>query len=91
DANFLIIFEEPGSSSLAIGNVNAGITLDKEERLVWIKSQGDVAIESMGKITIQGAQVEIKSDANMDIEAGAMMNTKAEANFTIRGAIVQIN
>ena len=51
----------------------------------------EVEIKSDGKLAIQGAQAEIKSNANMDIEAGAMMNTKAGANFTIKGAIVQIN
>jgi phage protein D/phage baseplate assembly protein gpV len=104
--NFLVIVDDSSESSLSIGSSEAEIVLDQKGKAVTIRTNGDVTIESKGKVIIQssqieiksdgslslqGAQVEIKSTANMNIEAGAAMNAKANANFTIKGALVQIN
>ncbi|MES2297937.1 MAG: type VI secretion system tip protein VgrG [Pseudomonadota bacterium] len=43
------------------------------------------------KITIHSTEIAISSDANMKVEAGAMMTTKSTAVMTIQGALVKIN
>ena len=112
--NYFIIIDESNKSSIQLGSDKAEITLDQKEKLISIRSDGDMTIsgktdmhiksdskivieapqiemKASGKISLKGAQIEIKADANMDIEAGAAMNTKSSGNYTIKGAIVQIN
>jgi type VI secretion system secreted protein VgrG len=43
------------------------------------------------KITIKSAEIEIKGDANVKIDAGGMMDVKAGGPMTVAGAIVKIN
>jgi type VI secretion system secreted protein VgrG len=43
------------------------------------------------KITIKSVEIEIASDANMKLKAGAMMEAKAGAIMTLEGAMVKIN
>lgn len=68
------------------------LTLDDQGRAVRIESGGDVEIKGTGgtlRITAQG--VELSSNANLKVQANAMLDVKTSAIVSIQGSIVKIN
>jgi type VI secretion system secreted protein VgrG len=58
---------------------------------ITLKVGGSSIKIEAAKITIKSTEIAISSDANMKVEAGAMMTTKSGAVMTIQGALVKIN
>lgn len=58
---------------------------------VKIEAQKDIKIKSSGDINIQGMNVKIKSDAQLEVEGGAGTKVKSSAITEISGSMVKIN
>lgn len=68
------------------------ITIDTSANTISIESGKDIQLKAPnGKITLEALQLEMKSQTAAKIEAGANMDVKANANMTIKGAMVMIN
>lgn len=94
-----LVFDDTSGAEKVVIRTKAGhaITLDDagggekieikdksgSNKLVIDSAQNSIGIESSMKLTIKGQMVEIQSDANMTLKAGAVM--------TIQGSMVKIN
>lgn len=68
------------------------ITIDTSGNTISIESAKDIQLKAPnGKITLEALQLEMKSQTAAKIEAGANMDLKANANMTVKGAMVMIN
>jgi len=67
------------------------ISIDTASNTIAITSEQDIKIKAKNKISLEGMELEFKSQAATKIEAGASMDVKANANLTIKGAMVMIN
>lgn len=68
------------------------ITIDTKNNKIMIGSDKDIEISAKkGKVTIDAKEVEIKSSADMKVEASGAMDLKASKNMTVKGATVNIN
>jgi uncharacterized protein involved in type VI secretion and phage assembly len=77
------ILDKSGKNSFVISTADNTIT---------VAADADITIESSsGKLTFSGNGIEIKSQAEVKIEAGSDMNLEASGQQTIKGATVNIN
>lgn len=67
------------------------ISIDTSSNTISISSEQDIKIKAKNKISLEGTELEFKSQAATKIEVGANMDVKANANMTIKGAMVMIN
>jgi uncharacterized protein involved in type VI secretion and phage assembly len=84
DAEKIEIIDKSGNNKLV---------LDTKTRTVTIAADGDLVIQSTnGKVAISGKTVEIKSAAGaIALTSQAAMTVQAQADLTIKGAMVNIN
>lgn len=68
------------------------IVIHSSDNSLSIEAQGDISIHSStGKVKIEGVGVEITSDLDVKIDAKTTVDASANAEFSIRGAMVKIN
>jgi uncharacterized protein involved in type VI secretion and phage assembly len=71
---------------------NNSLTIDTAKNTVTISSNQDIELKaSNGKILLDALELELKSKAAAKVQAGANLDLKANANTTIKGAMVMIN
>ncbi|MBI9044426.1 MAG: hypothetical protein JEZ06_08070 [Anaerolineaceae bacterium] len=71
---------------------NNTIIINAAENTITISANADIMLQSTdGKLTLNGATVEIVSQAEVKIEAGGDMDMKASGQMNINGQIVNIN
>jgi len=68
------------------------VTIDTSTNSITIKSAQDVSIEApLGKISLNARSVEVKSTADLKMEAQATMDITTNGVATIKGQLVNIN
>ena len=68
------------------------IVIDTAKNTITITSDKDITLSaSKGTIKLDAQKVEIKSSADIAIEAGAGMEVKATGTMNVKGAMVNIN
>ena len=68
------------------------IVIDSAKNTVTIEADSDIEIKSAtGKLTLSGIGIELKSKAGVQIEAASTMDLKANAQVTVKGAIINLN
>lgn len=78
-----------------VTNEGHELTLDDNQKKITVKSNGGLTItmdDNGRKITIQSnGEVEIKSDTNMKLQAGANMDLQASGQLNLKGAMINLN
>lgn len=77
------IVDKSGKNSLVLDTAQNTLTLTTDKDIVLSAAQGTIKLDAQ--------KVEIKSSADIKIEADAGMDVKASATMTIKGATVNIN
>jgi uncharacterized protein involved in type VI secretion and phage assembly len=68
------------------------ITINTAENTITIAADADITIRSAsGKLILEGNGIEIKSQADVKVEASQGMELKASAQLNIKGSVVNIN
>jgi uncharacterized protein involved in type VI secretion and phage assembly len=68
------------------------IVIDSAKDTLTITTDKDIALAAAkGTIKLDAQKIEMKSSADMKVEAGAGMDVKASATLTLKGATVNIN
>jgi uncharacterized protein involved in type VI secretion and phage assembly len=71
---------------------NNKIVIDSAKNTVTIEASSDIEIKSAtGKLTLSAVGIELKSKAGVQIEATSTMDLKANAQVTVKGAIINLN
>jgi uncharacterized protein involved in type VI secretion and phage assembly len=90
----VIMDDKSGSEKIEIidKSGNNSMTIDTASNTISITSNKDIELKaSNGKILLDALELEFKSKAAAKIQAGATLELKANANTTIKGAMVMIN
>lgn len=68
------------------------IVIDTSKNTIMISSDKDITLSATnGAIKLNAKKIEMKSSADLNLEAGSKMDVKARATLTIKGATVNIN
>lgn len=68
------------------------ITLSTADNSVTIACDGDLTLRAAnGKVVIEGNGVEVKSQLDVSVEAGANLELKASGQATVKGATINLN
>jgi uncharacterized protein involved in type VI secretion and phage assembly len=68
------------------------IIIDTANNTIEIKTDKDITLSATkGTIKLNAQRIEIKSSADLKLDAGSKMDVKAKATMTIKGATVNIN
>jgi uncharacterized protein involved in type VI secretion and phage assembly len=68
------------------------IVIDTSKNTIMITSDKDITLSATnGAIKLNAKKIEMKSSADLKLEAGSKMDVKARATLTIKGATVNIN
>lgn len=71
---------------------NNKIVIDSAKNTVTIEATSDIEIKSeTGKLTLSAVGIELNSKANVKIEATSTMDLKANAQVTVKGALINLN
>lgn len=92
--HLIILDDSDGQEKIEIIDKSGSnkITIDTSGNTISIESAKDIQLKAPnGKITLEALQLEMKSQTAAKIEAGANVDLKANANMTIKGAMVMIN
>lgn len=85
--------DTPGEEKLDIiaHDGRSRITFNRAEGLV-IKAEGDVTIQSSdGKLTLSGSAIEMTSAADIKVKSQGNMDLEASAQLNLKGGLVNIN
>ena len=76
-----------GSEKITLRDTSGGleIVMDTTEKLISVKSSGDITFEAADKWTVEAKEISLKSSADIKQEAGANFEAKAGANNNIEG------
>lgn len=68
------------------------IVIDASKNTVTIESQSDISIKSTsGKLTMEAVGIEMKSQTDVSIKANTSMDLNANAQVTVKGAMINLN
>ncbi len=68
------------------------VVIDSKENTITITTDKDLVLKApQGKISLIAKELELKSSAALQMEAGSEMNIKASATMNLQGATVNIN
>jgi uncharacterized protein involved in type VI secretion and phage assembly len=68
------------------------IVITSKDNGLEISAKGDISIKSSsGKVSIEGADVEIKASKSAKVQAASGLDLKSDAKATLKGATVAIN
>lgn len=71
---------------------NNKIIIDSAKNMVSIEANSDIEIKSAtGKLTLSAVGIELNSKADVKIEATSTMDLKANAQVTVKGALINLN
>jgi uncharacterized protein involved in type VI secretion and phage assembly len=71
---------------------NQQVVIDSAANTIRIEAQGDITItSSSGKLTMSAVGIELDSKADVKVEAAASMDMKANAQVTVKGAMIKLN
>ena len=71
---------------------NNKIVIDSSKNTVSIEANSDIEIKSAtGKLTMSAIGIELKSQADVKIEATSNMDLKANAQVSVKGTIINLN
>jgi uncharacterized protein involved in type VI secretion and phage assembly len=71
---------------------NNKIIIDSSNNTVTIEASSDIEIKSAtGKLTMSAIGIELKSQADVKIEATSNMDLKANAQVSVKGTIINLN
>ncbi len=91
----IILFnDEDGGETIEIIDKtgNNKIVIDSAKNTVTIEANSDIEIKSAtGKLTLSAIGIELKSKADVQIEASTTVDLKANAQVTVKGAIINLN
>lgn len=91
----LLIFDDTdGSERIEVidKSGNNKVTIDTSGRTITIESDGDIELKApKGKISLDAAEISLKSQTATKIEAGAKMDVTTNAVLTLKGSIIKIN
>ncbi len=87
------------ASGVVVSITDDDVTVEAGRTTLKLNRDGDIAIESGAKLTVQAtgdlalsaANISIESQQTMELKAGATMELNATGPLTIKGAIVNIN
>ena len=86
--------DEDGKAKIEIIDMsgNNKIVFDSAQNTITVTSDKDIVLSAAkGTIKLDAQKIEIKSSADVKIEAGAGMDVKATAQMNVKGATVNIN
>lgn len=73
-------------------SANNKIVISTADNSITVEAQGDITIKSVsGKLILTGNGIEMKSQANVDIQAAQGLDLKAGAQVTVKGALIKLN
>jgi uncharacterized protein involved in type VI secretion and phage assembly len=68
------------------------IAINTAENSITIEADADIAIKSaVGKLTMEANGIEMKSQAGITVQATLSLDLKANAQVTVKGAMIQLN
>ncbi|MBN8592386.1 MAG: phage tail protein [Anaerolineae bacterium] len=69
------------------------VVIDTKAKTITISAEADIVLKSAdGKLVLQAAKgVEVKSDADIKVEAGGKLDLKASGDANVKGATVNLN
>jgi uncharacterized protein involved in type VI secretion and phage assembly len=71
---------------------NNRIVIDTAKNSITIEANSDITIKSSnGKLTMQANGIEMKSQMGVTIQAALNMDVKANAQLSLKGAMIRIN
>jgi len=81
----LLVSDQPNEKWIGLVNPDRDICIYvwETDNVVLIKSRGDVRIKGDSKVSVEGAQIELKADGNLKIEGGGIVE--------IKGAQIKLN
>lgn len=81
-----------GKVEIVDGSEKNKIVISMDDDTITITADADISIESSnGKLKLSGNGVQIKSNAEVKIEATQTMDLKSDAQTNIKGSMVNIN
>ncbi|HKY16501.1 MAG TPA: type VI secretion system tip protein VgrG [Microthrixaceae bacterium] len=86
--NKLTLSEDAKTVSLVDQNGNS-VTLD--DGGITLESTKDLTLKASGDVKLEGANVELKSQAKFKAEGQAGVDLKSSGTLTVKGSLVQIN
>ena len=83
----IILDDSEGNEKIEIKDQSGSnlITIDSSKNTIEITSGQDINLKAAGKISLECAQFELKSDATTTVEAGGSLNLKASGSATLKG------
>jgi len=77
------IIDKSGNNKIVVNTANNSIA---------VEAQADITIKSAtGKLTMEAVGIEIKSQAGVSVQAMQSLDLKANAQVTVKGALIQLN
>jgi len=71
---------------------NNKIVVNTADNSIAVEAQADITIKSAtGKLTMEAVGIEIKSQAGVSVQAMQSLDLKANAQVTVKGALIQLN
>jgi phage baseplate assembly protein V len=71
---------------------NQKVVIDSAANTISIEAQGDISItSSSGKLSMSAVGIELDSRADVKVKAAAGMDLKANAQITVKGAMIRLN
>jgi uncharacterized protein involved in type VI secretion and phage assembly len=71
---------------------NNKIVVNTADNSIAVEAQADITIKSAtGKLTLEAVGIEIKSQAGVSVQAMQSLDLKANAQVTVKGALIQLN
>jgi len=68
------------------------IVVNTADNSIAVEAQADITIKSAtGKLTMEAVGIEIKSQAGVSVQAMQSLDLKANAQVTVKGALIQLN
>ena len=99
DDEVSLTIETPKGNRLVLSEKDSAVTITDENNNtitlnpggISLQSPKDVVIKAKGKVSIEGASINVKASANLTAEGGTGAEYKSNGNTIVRGSTVQIN
>ncbi|MGM9489717.1 phage baseplate assembly protein V [Ideonella sp. YS5] len=71
---------------------NNRVVIHSQDNSIQVEATGDISVKSTsGRVKIEGVGIDIKSSADVQIEAQSTLSARATSQMSLNGAIVDIN
>jgi phage protein D len=92
------IIDSSAQTSVTLDETNKKITIDSKGEInltstgnMTLKATGNLSLEATGDVKMQGMNVKVGANANLEATATGMGKVEAAGSLTVKGAIVNIN